>query len=109
MTKERNKGWRAGVAGILFGMSLLLAGSPVGAQATDDPEAGGVSDEGALDPGSGLGAPDPSDSGSGSADGGLALTGGDVTGLVAIGAAALGTGAVLVLSSRRRSEATVTV
>jgi hypothetical protein len=41
----------------------------------------------------------------GSGSRGLALTGGDVAGLVVIGAAAVGTGAVLVRTSRRRSPA----
>jgi hypothetical protein len=81
-------------------------------------EQGGESDQGATDAGAGdnggLGAGTsdtdsqivsaPADTGSGS----LALTGGDVSGLALLGAATAGAGMVLVLTTRRRTVATVT-
>ena len=85
-------------------------GGTAAGQATDDPEMGGESDQGAVDPGSQTAppapapAPAPQQASTGSTGGNLALTGGDVTGLAIIGASIAGAGIFLVVGSRRRSE-----
>lgn len=105
-SERRTRRLRGAVGAVLLA-GLMMFGSAAGAQTTDDPEAGGTSDQGSSDTGSSVATPAPAaDTGSGSSGGGnLALTGGDVTGLLVIGAAAAGAGAVLVVGSRRRQVA----
>jgi LPXTG-motif cell wall-anchored protein len=103
--------------------AVLVSGSMAGAQI--DVEAGGDSDQGPVD----NGAPAPpdnnseinngSESGNGSENeaavtpqpsgSSLALTGGDVTSLIAIGGIAFAAGTLLVVGSKRRATAEVTV
>lgn len=95
------------LAGSAIFAATLFIGGVAGAQTTVDPEAGGNSDQGTSDTGSQVGTPAPA--ASGTTDGGsLALTGGDVTGIALIGAAAAGAGGLLVLGSRRRRTEPVT-
>ncbi len=86
----------------------LFFGASAGAQTTNDPEAGGDSNQGTSDVGSQVATPTPPASTGGGGGGSLALTGGDVTGIALIGAAAAGAGGLLVLGSRRRSSGEVT-
>jgi len=95
------------IAGSAVLAVTLFFGGVAGAQTTADPEAGGNSDQGTSDIGTQVGTPAAGGTvGSPSTGGGnLALTGGDITGIALIGAAAAGAGALLVLGSRRRSMA----
>ena len=95
--------WRTLVGATLVSV-LVFFGATAGAQTTDDPEAGGDTDQGSVDTGSEIATPAPS-GGTDSGGGNLALTGGDVTGLAIIGASVAGAGAVLVIGSRRRNAA----
>ncbi|MDG2113107.1 MAG: hypothetical protein P8N02_10890 [Actinomycetota bacterium] len=106
-TPSRGSRGRA-IAGSAIVAATLFFGGVASAQTTVDPEAGGSSDQGTSDVGSQTNTPIPSSSG-GTTDGGnLALTGGDVTGIALIGAAAAGAGGLLVLGSRRRRTDPVT-
>lgn len=101
---------RRAFAGSVVLAATLFFGASAGAQTTDDPEVGGDTDQGTSDVGSQVGTPAPTggNQGGGTESGGnLALTGGDVTGIAIIGAAAAGAGGLLVMGSRRRKTADV--
>ena len=122
--KYRGSGWRRVLVFVGASMfAVLVSGSMASAQI--DVEAGGSSDQGPVD----NGAPVPPDNSSGvnngsengnesenevaatpqTSGGSLALTGGDVTSLIVIGGAAFAAGTLLVIGSRRRTTAEVTV
>ena len=108
---SRTRRGRTLAGSAVLAVSLLFGGAAA-AQTIDDPEVGGETDQGSSDVGSQIGTPAPSGGSTGgdtSGGGSLALTGGDVTGIAVIGAAAAGAGGLLVLASRRRNEADATV
>jgi LPXTG-motif cell wall-anchored protein len=122
--KSRGSGWRRVLVFVGAAMfAVLVSGSMAGAQI--DVEAGGSSDQGPVDNGAPVPPADSSevnngsDNGNGSENevaaapqssgGSLPLTGGDVTSLIVIGGAAFAAGTLLVVGSKRRTTADVTV